>query len=438
MARAAAAVAAGGDPRVDPTRSGIEHVVVVMMENRSFDHMLGWLPGANGVQAGLTFQDHEGVSHSTWHLDTFQGLQYGDPDHSYDGGRTQLNHGQLRRLAQGRHRRRLPDRLLRGERSRLLLARPRRTGRCATTSTRRSWARPTRTASTCTRRRPTASRTTFTVADLPTIWDSLATAGVSARYYYGDLPFIAFFGGNFLSISSPYSQFLSDCASGDLPAVSYVDPKFVGESDGTGSDDHPFTDVRVGQSFLNDIYTAVTNGPDWDSTVLVITYDEWGGFFDHVVPPVGPDNDPDPRACAGSASRPSSSAPSPARHHIGHELFDHTSILAMIEWRWGLPPLTPRDAHALNLARTLQFHRTPDLTAPQWEVPAAATIDVKAVTGRPERARAGVDARRRHGRGLRLRRRLTPAIDDWGQPDRCSSARRWGSSGWPTAAMASS
>jgi Phosphoesterase family len=57
-------------------------------------HIPGWLPGANGVQAGLTFEDHEGVSHSTWHLDTFQGLQYGDPDHSYDDGRTQLNRGQ--------------------------------------------------------------------------------------------------------------------------------------------------------------------------------------------------------------------------------------------------------------------------------------------------------------------------------------------------------
>ena len=55
----------------------------------------------------------------------------------------------------------------------------------------------------------------------------------------------------------------------------------------------------------------------------------------------------------------------------------------MIEWRWGLPPLTPRDAHAVNLARTLQFHRSPDLTAPQWEVPAAATIDVKAAPDGP-------------------------------------------------------
>src|SRR5207248_4751882 len=82
--RAAASAAATTLP--DPTASGIEHVVVAMMENRSFDHFLGWLPGADGRQAGLTYLDRSGVSYSTYPLaPDFQGCHHPDPAHSYDG-----------------------------------------------------------------------------------------------------------------------------------------------------------------------------------------------------------------------------------------------------------------------------------------------------------------------------------------------------------------
>ena len=83
---------AGGLPR--PEKSGIQHIVVVMMENRSFDHFLGWLPGAAGQQAGLAYNDKNGVAQSTWALaPDYQGCGYADPDHSYDGGRAQLDGG---------------------------------------------------------------------------------------------------------------------------------------------------------------------------------------------------------------------------------------------------------------------------------------------------------------------------------------------------------
>ncbi len=133
---------------------------------------------------------------------------------------------------------------------------------------------------------------TLTISTLPTIWDSLASAGVAAKYYFSDVPVTALFGSRLLPISFPYSTFLSDCAAGTLPSVSFIDPRFLGESTGTAGDDHPFADIRVGQSFLNEIYTAVTNGPGWAHTVLVITYDEWGGFFDHVNVNWAHDNDP--------------------------------------------------------------------------------------------------------------------------------------------------
>ena len=78
----------------NPHNSGIEHIVVMMMENRSFDHILGWLPGADGRQAGLGYLDNAGVSHATYPLaPDYQGCGHPDPDHSYSGGRVEYDGG---------------------------------------------------------------------------------------------------------------------------------------------------------------------------------------------------------------------------------------------------------------------------------------------------------------------------------------------------------
>ena len=74
--------------------SGIEHIVVVMMENRSFDHLLGWVPGADGKQAGLVYTDKSGMPHPTHPLaPDYQGCGFADPDHSYQGGRVEYDSG---------------------------------------------------------------------------------------------------------------------------------------------------------------------------------------------------------------------------------------------------------------------------------------------------------------------------------------------------------
>src|SRR5438445_7833781 len=80
----------------NPEDSGIEHVVVVTMENRSFDHFLGWLPNADGKQAGLTYVDSAGVSHSTHSVSgDYTGCPHPGPDHSYSGGRVEYDNGQM-------------------------------------------------------------------------------------------------------------------------------------------------------------------------------------------------------------------------------------------------------------------------------------------------------------------------------------------------------
>jgi phospholipase C len=77
-----------------PKDSGIEHIIVLMMENRSFDHFIGWLPGADGKQSGLSYIDRSGLSHPTYALaPDYQGCDHPDPDHSYQGGRSASNNG---------------------------------------------------------------------------------------------------------------------------------------------------------------------------------------------------------------------------------------------------------------------------------------------------------------------------------------------------------
>jgi phospholipase C len=193
---------------------------------------------------------------------------------------------------------------------------------------------------------------------LPTIWDRLAAAGRTGRYYFSDVPFTALWGTKYASISKPVPQFLSDCAAGSLPDVSFVDPRFVDESSGTSGDDHPHGDVRSGEQFLATIYNAVVSSPAWSRTMLVINYDEWGGFFDHVAPQTAPDDDPT-TALRGFRVPALVISPRSRRGAVAHGVYDHTSVLKAIEWRWGLTPLTRRDAAARNIAEVLDFGGAP-------------------------------------------------------------------------------
>jgi phospholipase C len=213
----------------------------------------------------------------------------------------------------------------------------------------------------------------MTTSTLPTIWDRLQAKGLSSRYYFNDLPFLALWGTKYVNISKPFSQFLADAAAGTLPNVAYVDPGFAGETTDTSNDDHPHGDIRDGEVFLNQIYDAVRNSPNWSKTVLIINFDEWGGFYDHVPPPLTPI--PPASAAAGDTDGRLGFrvpcvviSPYARRNFVAHGQYDHTSILKMIEWRFGLPALTVRDSTANNLAEVLNLE-TPNVTAPAFTVP---------------------------------------------------------------------
>jgi len=360
-------------PLPQPADSGIQHIVVVMMENRSFDHFLGWLPGADGRQAGLSFTDKQGSLHQTYPLaPNFQNCQFGDPDHSYEGGRVQFNGG----ANDGWLRASTNDLFPIGYYTQADLAFYGSAVPGWTTFDRYFAAilGPTFP----NRLYMHAAQTdrlsnTFVMSTLPTIWDRIADKGLTGTYYYSDLPVLALWGGRFSPISQPIAQFFTDASAGNLSNLSYIDPRFIGEGQGTSNDDHPLADIRNGQAFVSQIYDAVTTSPNWPDTVLIFTYDEWGGFFDHVPPPLAPQTDLDPGL--GNDGRLGFRVPclivSPLarRGFIGRKQYDHTSILSLIEWRWSLDPLSVRDATANNIAHALDFTRPKNLEVPSYSVP---------------------------------------------------------------------
>lgn len=364
--------AAPGDGKTGlpkPNKSGIKHIVVVMMENRSFDHLLGWLPGADGQQAGLIYSDSQGRAFQTHPLaPDFQGCGHPDPDHSYEGGRIEYDGG----LCDGWLRAGSNDQYAIGYYTQNDLP---FLGQAA-----QDWTVCDRyfapiMAPTYPNRIYQHSAVTdrlddsLSLSTLPTIWDRLAQAGLRGRYYFNDTPFISLWGPKYASITRQYGQFLQDCATGNLPEVAFVDPPFTSEDAGTSSDDHPHGDIRAGESFLYQTYRAVTTGLDWKHTVMVINFDEWGGFFEHVAPQEAPDVDPAFKL-RGFRVPCVIVSPFSAPGAIAQGIYDHTSVLKMIEWRWGLPALSVRDAAANNLAEALDFnlvrHTAPDYVVPPF------------------------------------------------------------------------
>jgi phospholipase C len=355
---ASAVTAAPPTPRLpSPAQSGIEHIVVLLMENRSFDHLLGWVPGADGRQAGLAFRDADGHRHRTHHLDEWQGCGFNDPDHSYEGGRTQLNGGRLDGFRRGSN-----DDFALGYYVESDLPTSSALARGFTVCDRWfcSILGPTYPNRLYTHAAATDRITnTASVSALPTIWDRLSAAGVSATYYFSDLPVLALWGDKYLAHARPVADFFADAALGTLARYTYVDPFFLGEDQGGSNDDHPHADIRRGQALISAVVRALTESPLWPKTVLVVTYDEWGGFFEHVRPPRLPDAfRPTPHEehnTAGFRVPAYIVSPFAPRGRVAHGQYDHTSILKMVEWRFGLRPLTPRDAAARNVAEVLDF-----------------------------------------------------------------------------------
>ena len=186
-----------------------------------------------------------------------------------------------------------------------------------------------------------------------------------------------------------FADFTAAAASGSLPAFSFLEPAWSS----TGNSQHPNYDVALGEQLIHDVYEALRGGQGWAQTLLVITYDEHGGCYDHVPPPWGaapPDNSAGEfgfdftrfgvRVPAVLVS-PLIAAGTVFRAPAGGTPLDHTSILKTVQQRWSLPALTARDAAAPGFGDvlTLAAARTDDALA-GVTVPVAAGQTPSATT----------------------------------------------------------
>ncbi|HEU0029486.1 MAG TPA: alkaline phosphatase family protein [Kofleriaceae bacterium] len=209
---------------------------------------------------------------------------------------------------------------------------------------------------------------------VPTIYNRLVDVGVDWAYYYGTLAVAAL-----LAQPGPYQldigpndgtgnvrrfgdakvstgQFFRDAAAGKLPPVVYIDPAF-----GT-NDDHPPVHPILGQELIASVYTALAKSPQWKNCMLVITYDEHGGYFDHVPPPTGVDDTLEKFGVDGFQQRgfrvPAMViGPYAKQGYVSSVEYDHTSALKHLQNAFGLEPLNPRMAAANDLIDCIDMDR---------------------------------------------------------------------------------
>jgi phospholipase C len=143
-------------------------------------------------------------------------------------------------------------------------------------------------------------------------------------------------------------DFIAAVSAGMLPPVSFVKPVGI-------NNEHPnYTNVIVGENHVLDLITRIKNNSTlWADTAIIVTYDENGGFWDHVPPPVVDRWGPGTRVPAIVIS------PFAKKHFVDSTVYDTTSILALIEHRFGLTPLTSRDMNAADLTNAFDFSQTP-------------------------------------------------------------------------------
>ena len=197
-----------------------------------------------------------------------------------------------------------------------------------------------------------------------TIFDLMDRQGIRWRLYAGDdFPMVAALKGIQLTLVHPYREFANDVAAADY-GVSYtfIEPSYNVLSDyQCSTSQHPLDDVTRGEALIQATYQAIRNSPVWEHSLLIIAWDEHGGFYDHAAPPA---------AIAPGDAHPGSDhnqygftfqqygvrvpavviSPWIPRNVVDHRIYDHTSILATLEKLFGLQPLTQRDAAANSLA----------------------------------------------------------------------------------------
>ena len=292
----------------------LKHIVVLMMENRSFDHMLGSLkavnPAIDGVTPDLSNPDTNGNPVQAQPLAEFQAQLQPDPDHHFPAVDLQIFGGDPNRVAsmQGFVKSYFNQQRDVGHSQKIMYYFAQNQLPVLTTlalefAVFNRWFASIPGPTICNRAFAHYG-TSFGRVDMnliyinepfKSIYDRLinATPKHTSKLYYYDTTSSTMEITNLLQnqpeLFGTYDQFLDDCAKGNLPDYSFVEPNFNDHDSDSGeevaNDQHPDHDVQAGELFIASIYKAVKDSPLWPNTALLIVYDEHGGIYDHVVPP---------------------------------------------------------------------------------------------------------------------------------------------------------
>ena len=373
----------------------IRHFIVLMQENRSFDHYFGTMPGIEGIPAGISVPDATGAPVEPFHTDAYC---IEDVNHGWNGSHQQYNGG----LNDGFVTTNDPG----GERA---------MGYLDGTDLPFYWDLAQTFAFSdhhhCSVLGPTtvnrlyflgatsAGRTTNGPIDTDLLTDEynifmqLDRAGIEWRVFYESVPVIwgAYPGyglhprhrGNV----RPIEEFWDALDTGDLPPVIYVDPRFDYINRVDATDEHPPANPQRGQAWTRELVTRVMASPIWRETVIVFTHDEHGGFYDHVPPPDAcPPGDYPPDEPGEFADDTFSRygfrvpliviSPWSRAGYVSDRVTDGTSVLRLIQTRFMLPALSGRDANAWPLLDMFDFADPPFMDPPTL---AEAPVDEAAV-----------------------------------------------------------
>ena len=403
-ARQACMFAAGTPPGLSQAKDAtlgsdipLDTIVVVMMENRSFDHMLQNLPAfgqpdAEVAPAGVTNPDADGTPRPMFHLTDYC---FDDTAHGWNAVHQEWNHGAMDGFVVANN---SGDETTTVEDGKRAMGYYTEEDLPFVYSLANTFALADH--NFCSVVGPTFPNREYLYAatsfghivndlfadEVPTIFQALDAAKVNWHVYYTDLPGGAIFLGTlskyFASNTDTISTFFDDAKAGLLGQMVFVDPK-LGKGAASRNDFHPPGDVQEGDKFLSDVVQAVMQGPQWKHAAIIITWDEHGGIYDHVAPPpacapddIAPilDTGDTPGDFAQYSVRVPLIVVSPyaKKHYVSHAVYDHTSITRFIETRFKLPALTKRDANADPLTDLFDFKKAAFSTPPSLPTP---TVD---------------------------------------------------------------
>jgi len=373
-----------------PSDCPIDTVVVMMMENRSFDHYLGWMGtdeqyleqgrsrwGSKFTVDGkidLTYLDGDGKPHKTHRLTRggaephpYRGCGHPIPGHGWYAGRVELAEGFLAAgtgndpYALGYYL--AEDVPIHAHLARRFTVHDRSfASLLAGTFPNRQYAYTAQSGG----EREDPGPLRAGMYQTPTIFGKLVEHQVPFTTYHTDIPLLSLWGDRFDPWIRTIDDYFESCADGTLTNVVAISPGFTGD---LRTDDHSQGDVRLGQRFIREVFDAFVQSKHWEHGLFILTYDEWGGFFDHVKPPTLADqrasadleND---FGLAGFRVPTILASPYARQNYVDHRIYDHTSTLRFVEWRFlGAPAegpggdsawnLTLRDRHANNVAAAL-------------------------------------------------------------------------------------